>query len=80
MINEENNEDAPEVKFSPAGRRLEHKLAKIARRNINKMDASEEEKKEMKDMLFDYLLEYEREYKRYYQTFHSYGLPPPGLM
>lgn len=75
-----NNEYVPKMKFSPEGRRLERKLAGIARREINNMNISKEEKMEMKDMWFDYLLEYEKEYKRYYQTFSEYGIPPPGLM
>ena len=70
----------PKVEFSPAGRKLEHRLVREARRAINKMDIPEEEKTEMKDMWFDYLLEYEKEYKKYCQAFKKYNLPPPNSM
>lgn len=78
--NESKMEEIRKIDFSPRGRRLEHQLAKLFRKEINNLDVSEEEKENMKEMMFDYLLEYEKEYKRYYQTFKEYGLPPPGLV
>lgn len=81
------DEDSEELKmqesrkadFSPAGRKLEHKIAKLYEREINKLDLPDEKKKEFIDTIKDYLFNYELEYTRYYQTFRYYKLPSPGL-
>ncbi|HOF44318.1 MAG TPA: hypothetical protein PKW70_02900 [Candidatus Pacearchaeota archaeon] len=65
--------------FSPAGRRLEHKIAELYQKEISKLDASDKKKKELTDMIKDYILCYEMEYARYYQAFVFYGLPYPEL-
>ena len=36
--------------FSPAGRKLEHKIAELYQKEISKLDASDKKKKELTDM------------------------------
>lgn len=73
-------EEKRKMDFSPQGKSLEYKFANIMRKEINKMDVSDEEKDSMKEIILKYLYQYETEYKRYYKAFKYYHLPSPGLI
>lgn len=78
MIKGAVEEDLPMIDLTPEGKKLELKLARVARRMINKLDLSEEEKELRKEEWFNYLLEYENLYRSYNKLFKKYKLPTPN--